>query len=530
MTRLFFPTAADSVTCPRCGNSTASSADTCSHCGADLGTHSLAHDAGPSLATSLRMSFTPRRREALNAPYPSLPEASDISRGEQRWDVSKTMMAGGAVIAMLVGGLIYFQHADNDTNRNAPPAGQSASGTIDAKPRAAAIAGVPSAAVSAALPAVASPVALPAPAVSPAVSPATGAAASREPSLGNAGVADNLMATRDAIDRGDLTTARRRFSKIPLAQQDTGNVQRIQAELVSLERSRDDSLRMARACEATGSWNCVRQNARDVLAIDASNVEAQTLVEHAIESSGWLNQPAHPAHAAAPRTVVTTPAHPATAVAAAVPAPRPMPSAAVPVTVPPRLATPTRTLMAAPQPVVASASTPASSMNSALSDTSNPALATIPTTISAPTPTPAPTITRAPLSTDGQPVATGSHTPLSSTAESLDAAPVVARQMPSAIPPILDPTPPEPSRTVVPRADTASALSPAPIREIVVDRPAPVATLAAPAAIATSTVTAQAPVTPHTSSFDAGNADDRERAIKQFGWKNQPATPPTPSQ
>lgn len=528
MTRLFFPTAADSVTCPRCGNSTAGNAGTCSHCGADLGTPGIAREAGPSLASSLRLSFTPRRREALNAPYPSLPEASDITHGEQRWDVSKTVVAGGAVVAMIVGGLIYMQHGENDASRTEPPAGQSASGTIDAKPLVSRSVAKPRDAMVAAVPppAVSSPAA--SPAVSHAVSAAPPVAPPRETALSGGGVADNLQAARDAIDRGDLTTARRRFSKIPVAQQDAGNVQRTQAELVSLERARDDALRMARACEATGSWTCVRQNARDVLAIDASNVEAQTLVEHAIESSGWLNQPTHPAHATVPRAAVTAPGRP-TAAVAAIAAPRATPSAAVPVTVPPRIATPTRSLIAAPRPHPAPAPAP---QDSAMTGTS--------------TITPAPTITRAPLSTDGVPVATGSHAATPPTAESPDAAPAAVRQPPSAMPPLLTSTPAGPARAVppqaaaasyqaiadTPRADTASTSAPTPatataptpappIRAAAEDSPAPV--LAPPAAT-------QVPVTTHAPSFDAGNADDRERAIKEYGWKNQPATPPSPSQ
>ncbi|KLU27506.1 hypothetical protein EOS_04005, partial [Caballeronia mineralivorans PML1(12)] len=112
---------------------------------------------------------------------------------------------------------------------------------------------------------------------------------SRAAAAALASATDNLQAARDAIQRGDLTTARRRFSKIPASQLTTGNVQRTQAELTGLERQRDEMLQTARGCEATGSWLCVRQNARDVLTIDASNAEAQTLVEHAIARSGWLN-------------------------------------------------------------------------------------------------------------------------------------------------------------------------------------------------------------------------------------------------
>ena len=213
--------------------------------------------------------------------------------------MSKTVTLGAVALALVAGGVIYSQHGSSsgdDATRSEPPAGHSAYGAIDMKTAhdtpapAARACGAPGQVRGAPLPPgrrkrrqrPPSPPAKPCPPIPP---PRRGAAAL-------ASATDNLQAARDAIARGDLTTARRRFSKIPASQLSAANVQRTQADLVGLEHARDQMLQTARDCEATGSWLCVRQSARDVLTIDASNVEAQTLVEHAIARSGWLNKPA----------------------------------------------------------------------------------------------------------------------------------------------------------------------------------------------------------------------------------------------
>jgi hypothetical protein len=339
MARLFFPSPSDSVTCKRCGNTLSGDADTCPHCGAD---HGQAFGAPKAAAFSpgLRLPFGARREAAamsIPSPYPSVPEEAELEgTGEQRWDRSKTLTLGAVALALVAGGVIYSQRGSSggdDTARSEPPAGHSAYGAIDMK----------TARDTPALAAAPAPAA-PAPAVSPPRSgvPVRQAQAAAAPSVsarealpadtssGRAAAAlasatDNLQATRDAIARGDLTTARRRFSKIPASQLGAANVQRTQADLSSLERTRDAMLQAARDCEATGSWLCVRQNARDVLTIDASNVEAQALVEHAIARSGWLKQP----------PVASTATHGAphngqpVAAAPAVPAPVPAPRVAV---------------------------------------------------------------------------------------------------------------------------------------------------------------------------------------------------------
>jgi hypothetical protein len=302
MARLLFPSSAESVTCMRCGNSILGDAETCPHCGADHGGPGAARKTA-MIPNGLRLFAARRASLAAPSPYPSVPEEAEFAgTGEQRWDNSKSVTLGAVILALLAGGVIYSQSGEHDGTRTEPPAGHSVYGAIDMN----AVRGASTPAIHAATVVTAKPVTAPtvaAPAVdTTARVPATPAA-----------VIDNLQAARDAIERGDLTTARRRFSKIPAAQMSAANIQRTQSELVNLEHARDNLLQTARGCEATGSWVCVRQNARDVLAIDASNIEAQTLVEHAITRSGWLNKtPPVTAHVA-PKSSGTTPLAKATA-------------------------------------------------------------------------------------------------------------------------------------------------------------------------------------------------------------------------
>jgi hypothetical protein len=298
MARLLFPSSAESVTCMRCGNAVLGDAETCPHCGADHG-GSRTGATTAALASGLRLPFAARRGSlAAPSPYPSVPEEAEFAgTGEQRWDNSKSVTLGAVMLALIAGGVIYSQSGERESAIPETPAGHSAYGAIDMKAAYGASApAIQSAAATPAKPAVQAPGV-----VTPNVFDTTARAAT------SAAIIDNLQAARDAIDRGDLTTARRRFSKIPAAQMNVGNIQRTQSELVSLERARDNLLQMARGCEATGSWMCVRQNARDVLAIDASNVEAQTLVEHAITRSGWLNKTPPVTASVAPKPNGTAP-------------------------------------------------------------------------------------------------------------------------------------------------------------------------------------------------------------------------------
>ena len=582
MARLFFPSSPDSVTCRRCGNAMSGDADTCPHCGADHGGTSAATKSA-SFARGIHLPFGVRR-EALStpSPYPSVPEEAELAgTGEQRWDMSKTVTLGAVALALVAGGVIYSQHGDNDATRSAAPAGQSAYGAIDMKTAHDTLAPLPAAAPpgrsatavkqaqTPAAPSVAARDAL------PAESPSRAAAAAL------AGTTDNLQAARDAIQRGDLTTARKRFSKIPASQLTAGNVQRTQAELTGLERQRDEMLQAARGCEATGSWLCVRQNARDVLTIDASNAEAQTLVEHAIARSGWLNNtsPAKTAAHAAPRSngpTAATPAAPPAPAPVFVPGPRyaaPPPAPVHRHTVTVSAAEHARALaaMGVPTPIP----TPAPAAPSA-----PVARAIVPAPVAAPIPAPA----TAPAVSEQARIGANSPAPLTSPAPPYTPPSTQQQAAPTRPPaPAFIPMPdgpdsaavrsapspanaaarapaqpdPEPEPAAAPRipGDIPSppvthSLAPiteaAPVRAAIVSPP--VAASSAPAGTRSGT----RPLSPtatrtlasgdntasgsqssqaHVPGFNATNPDDQERAILQSGWtKKQPSQQHPPLQ
>src|SRR5580704_13946715 len=116
MTRLFYPSHTEAVTCRRCGNSMPADTETCPHCGADQGGMLKPANAA-AMPTGLRMPFTTRRDSArVASPYPSLPEQSDLIGIEERhWDRSKSITLLAVVLALGVGGVIYWQHGDTDS-------------------------------------------------------------------------------------------------------------------------------------------------------------------------------------------------------------------------------------------------------------------------------------------------------------------------------------------------------------------------------------------------------------------------------
>lgn len=556
MTRLFYPSPAEAVTCRRCGNTTPADADTCPHCGADHGGGVLKAGNAAALPTGLRMPFSGRKESVrVASPYPSIVEKSDlIGIEEQNWDKSKTVTLGAVLLALIAGGLIYSQRSDNDGTTRAP-AGQSVSGSIDetrlARDSAAAAAnksatGTLASTLPAPAPvtALAKPAAPPAPAVAN-VAPATrqsAAAAQRQaasqksatvaqvapspaaptntaPSTAIApgSVTDNLQAARDAIDRGDLTTARRRFAKIPASQLDTPNIQRTAADLARLERTRDDNITAARDCQATGSWACVRQNAREVLTVDASNVEAQAMVEQAITRSGWLNgTPPSSTRASAPSTTTAAAAVPVTRTSRPLPRAGTAPSIHEAATAGiPRSADDTRAPMSGSYSRSGGRThnTPATYVPPTV--VTNDGLANLPST---------PPARSAAAQTATEPVAAS---PRASTVEDLPPMPLAPAALQQATQATSDLTraavqiaPPAPSpAAVAPAAVAAPATAPA-------TAPAPTPVAAAPAPVAKAS-------TPSTraTSFAGATPDDEERAIRENGWKKAtPVIPPAPQE
>ena len=550
MARLFFPTSRDTVTCKRCGSDIPGDADTCPHCGADHGP-SFGAAKSAALSSGLRMPFG-ARREVLNiqSPYPGVPEISELAdTGEQRWDASKIVTLGVVALVLVAGGIIYSQHnsGSDDAARSQAPARHSEYGVIDMKTAqgtpAPAVTPAPTVAPDKSIAAVSPAQAVPAPSIAARESLPTAEPSGRsKAALANA--ADNLQATRDAIGRADLTSARKRYSKIPASQLGSAYAQRTLADLTAQEHARDQMLQAARDCAATGSWLCVRQNAHDALAIDASNLEAQALVERAISRSGWLNK-------TAPAT--TTAAHGAThnktqtvAVAPAAPAP-----------------------VFVPGPHVAATHKPTATASAAEHARAVAAMAV-----------PSPVTTRAPVAAVAPAapvVATTMRTPAAT-----QAAPEPARagtgsqaQLTSAPYP---PPPPPPQQAAPPRAPIAAFIpmpdgpeampATAPERSVpataqvpgdtasplVVPRPlAPNSnTVPARAAVVSPPVAANVPpagvqgmtrqasptvrrtiasgdnaasaAQPHASAFNASDPDEEERAILQSGWSKKPSS------
>jgi hypothetical protein len=500
-------------------------ADTCPHCGAD---HRGTFGAGKAatLATGLRLPFGARREAAgAPSPYPSLSEEAELAgTGEQRWDNAKSATLGAVVLALIAGGVIYSQYGENDGTRSETPAAHSAYGAIDMK----AAHETPAPTIKSAAAQVAKPV--PVTAAPSAARDALPTDTAGHTVAALPGTTDSLQATHDAIERGDLTTARRRFSKISGAQLYAANVQRTLAELTILERTRDGLLQVARGCEATGSWLCVRQNARDALAIDASNAEAQTLVEHAISRSGWLNKtPPATAHA---------PPRPNGATALASP------------TAPAFVAGPhAGTVAPAPAPAPARRSAAAPALTAHLRPI--PAMPPLPV-VAAPAPTVV-TTKAAPVASDATRAGTGSHAPLTSSARAPAPAFIPMPDGPetapirAATPNAPAPAEPAPSHAATTQApDDApsppTVRMPAPIIESVPvhtvatpqgaaatstpDMPAPPATVRSSSPTATRTLAsgdnAASGTRPKAPANNATDTDAEERAILESGWsKNQ---------
>jgi hypothetical protein len=374
-----------------------------------------------------------------------------------------------------------------------------------------------------------------------------------------ANTTDNLQAARDAIVHGDLATARKRFSKIPASQLSAANAQRTLADLTSLERARDVMLQLARGCEAIGSWLCVRQNARDVLTIDASNVEAQMLVERSIDRSGWLNKSASATTAAhgAPRNKTQT-----AAVAAAAPAPVAVPGPRVATTLPPASThRPTVTVSGAEHArAVAAMGAPTPIQRPVPSAPAAPVVAatmrTPATTQTVPEPTRMGTGSQAPLTSAPYPPPPQQAAPprppvpafvpmpdgpdaMPATALAPSAPATAAARAPAQLDPERAMAAKVPGDTDSPPVVTRPL---APISESVPVRAGnvspPVAANGLPAGV--QSMTRQAPPTvrrtlasgdntasaaqPHAPAFNAANPDEEERAILESGWSKKPSS------
>lgn len=482
------------------------------------------------------------------------PDALPDSEG---WNRRKTVIASVCALVLLAGGTAYLLHDGSADDEDAPPSTQhSASGAIDAKPGGRTQTG-----------------ALPATTAAPAVS----AAIERRPSPDDRplSIGDTVLAARRAMEQHDLTAARNRLKSIAPAQQSRPDVQRLKDDLAQRELERDAALQLARACEKTSAWACVQQNAGEALALDGSNTESQAMLERVITHAGWLagTPPlarkkaapdsagaVPPAATVAPSTAVAVqPATPPAHVAAATPAPAQTP--------PP--ATPQKQAVAAARPPAAppaephATTTPSparesrrasgyarSAPSSAMADVtvipapaiSPPLLPTTPATSSTTATRNTSTTAASPSAAHGTAMtatttatspATAEHAAPSPTATTRSTVPTTTATPPnpSAVPSYAAPTPVPAARvaTAIP-STTAVVTTTAPANTMTTPAPAPIAATAT----RTAAVTGNTPASTGTSETrpatraplpDGENADELERAIKQFGWSGGDAMP-----
>ncbi|WP_377681461.1 zinc ribbon domain-containing protein [Paraburkholderia rhizosphaerae] len=120
---------------------------------------------------------------------------------------------------------------------------------------------------------------------------------------------DTLRAARASLQDNNLSDARAAANAALARDPDNGDARALQRDIAAREQRRDNALQSADQCASQRAWACVQKQASDALAIDASSLHAQSLLERAILSTGWtpLTAPAAPATGA-----LTAPASPAT--------------------------------------------------------------------------------------------------------------------------------------------------------------------------------------------------------------------------
>ncbi|MFL9866202.1 hypothetical protein PQR67_18660 [Paraburkholderia fungorum] len=107
--------------------------------------------------------------------------------------------------------------------------------------------------------------------------------------------AQALQAARLAFRANDLSAAQAALGSVQTLQPGNADAQDLATELKPLAARRDAALQAAQACAAQQSWNCARQHANEVLAIDTGNDTAKTILERVIRETGWAPLKPHAA-------------------------------------------------------------------------------------------------------------------------------------------------------------------------------------------------------------------------------------------
>jgi len=300
--------------CKRCGGALYPPDDTCPWCGAS---HAVAYgvrlkasgqrlppDNPDAPASDVTQSATAHSGDAQSAHLlplvqPDTPIAP-LSMPVPLWkSFGKWLFTKGVILVVLLGALGYGGYmffGDHSTDSATDePAAKTATGTIvpiepsseaNAQRSVASVAPTPSSRP-------ANHVTLPVAPASPTAAPVVLPPLPPRVVVKHRDVPESLLAARTGLQANDLTGAQSALAEVLAAQPDNADARLMQQDLLQREAKRDNALRIANACAAQRQWGCVRRNASDALAIDATSPAAKSVLENAIVQTGW-NTPAAP--------------------------------------------------------------------------------------------------------------------------------------------------------------------------------------------------------------------------------------------
>ncbi|MBN3756824.1 zinc ribbon domain-containing protein [Paraburkholderia sp. Tr-20389] len=295
--------------CTRCGGVLYQHVDFCPYCGADhplepiqrkrAGTQLRAVDTQPppladiaSDGTGISPLLSP------DVPIPPLDVPLPLWQAAGRWIFTKGVVLLLFIFALGYAGYLLLGDHRQDTGSDEPTNSASTSGgSISPYTPPQTAHNAPSANVTNV------PV-LKTPAASVAViSPVVPAAPPPRAVQHYRNVPDALRAARTSLAHNSLADAKAALSDAHAIEPNNTEAMQMQSDLKDRENKRDVALGVANTCAKDKLWGCVRERASQALAIDTSSVEAQTLLERVILSTGW--KPLTGAAAPSPRAATT---------------------------------------------------------------------------------------------------------------------------------------------------------------------------------------------------------------------------------
>ena len=288
--------------CTRCGGVLYQHVEFCPYCGAD---HPLERTQRKRAGTQLRAVDTspPAPAEvhtdeaaglpSLASPEPPVPpleEPQPLRQSAGRWIATKGVVLLLFIVALGYAGYLLLgdNHrqdtaADEATNSASTSGGSISPYTAPQNARNTPTANVTNVPAAKTPPAPIAPIAPPRPRV---------AQHYRD-------VPEALRAARAALAHNNLAEAQSALSDALSVEASNTEAMQMQSDLKDRENKRDVALGAATTCAKDKLWGCVRERAAQALAIDVSSVDAQTLLERVILTTGW--KPLTGATAAAPR-------------------------------------------------------------------------------------------------------------------------------------------------------------------------------------------------------------------------------------